>query len=95
MSVAGEGWIFLERTRRKIGSSLSGPPGAALVEEIVSGRTGQARMLQGFDAKAGVGHKIVHLAIEMAATCQARPQWIEPILPTCNPGFGRAAMFDE
>ena len=58
-------------------------------------RSWHSRVGQRFDAKARPDDQIVDLAIEMAATGEARPQWIESILPARDAWLWRPPVLDE
>lgn len=53
------------------------------------------RVRQRFDPEAVARGQNVHLAIEMAAAGNPRPQWFEPILPARDAGFRSASVLDE
>lgn len=50
-------------------------PRAAFVQDRVGSRSRHARVRHSVDAKAAAGDQIIHLAIEMTAAREARPQW--------------------
>jgi hypothetical protein len=57
--------------------------------------TGQPCVLQGLDPEPVSADQIVHLPVQMTAAGEARPEWIEPILPARNALLGRPSVLDE